>query len=116
MPPEMSLYTDVEHQMATGQFSFGTVRDVTPYNISNLADEVREDGQCLGEIEHFCECVIEGKALCVTARDSRNTIEVVNALYLSAHSGEKVGLPLKESPRVEGLFAEAGERGLRFGR
>ena len=44
----------------------------------------------------------------ICAEDGRQAIEVVNAVYLSSYSGEKVKLPLDKSPDFEKMYEEIG--------
>lgn len=51
------------------------------------------------ELRHFIECVREDKTPLVTGEDGRAVLEILNAAYASARSGQKVVLPFR--PRVK---------------
>ena len=52
------------------------------------------------ELSHFIACVREDKAPLVTGEDGRAVLEMIYAAYLSAKTGQKVRLPLKNPPKV----------------
>ena len=51
------------------------------------------------ELKHFIECVREEKQPLVTGEDGRAVLEVMNAAYQSARTGQKVRLPFQ--PKVK---------------
>ena len=67
------------------------------------------------EMEHFVECVREGKTPLETGEDGRAVVEAVMAAYASAASGRRVALPFEtdalrpidlwKTPRGEGMTA-----------
>jgi len=79
--------------------------DITRYNESNLDIELQRHGRYLKELEHFCECVQEGKEPRTTGEDGRKALEAVLAVYLSSYKGQKVHLPLSEDPDLEEIFS-----------
>jgi predicted dehydrogenase len=87
-----------------------SIHDETRYNDMVLDDELRIAGRYKVEIDHFCECVLEGKPPLTTGLDGRKAIEAINAVYLSAYLGEKVHLPLPSTPDLERVFAELKAR------
>jgi predicted dehydrogenase len=66
------------------------------------------------ELDHFCECVLEGKQPLTSGLDGRKAIEAINAVYLSAYLGEKIHLPLEETPDLPHIFVEMKTRSPRF--
>lgn len=87
--------------------------DVTPYNDANLDLEIKENGQYLRELRHFCDCIINNKQPLTSAHDGRKAIEIITATYLSSWKGEKIKLPLTKQPDLERLFKDI--KGLRPG-
>jgi predicted dehydrogenase len=51
------------------------------------------------ELKHFIECVREDKPPLVTGEDGRAVLEIMNAAYQSARTGQKVPLPFR--PKVK---------------
>jgi predicted dehydrogenase len=51
------------------------------------------------ELKHFIECVREDKSPLVTGEDGRAVLEIMNAAYQSAHTGQKVVMPFR--PKVK---------------
>ena len=87
-----------------------SVYDETRYNSMVLDEELRTSGRYKVELDHFCECVLDGKPPLTTGIDGRKAIEAINAVYLSAYLGEKVHLPLESTPDLERIFAEIKAR------
>jgi len=85
-----------------------SVTDITPRNHPNLDVELRENGQYLKELEHFCDCVLTGKRPLTTGEDGRKAIEVINAVYLSSFRNEVVKLPLEPDYDLEEVFRSMG--------
>ncbi len=81
--------------------------DLTQYNEAVLDLELTASGRYKRELDHFCASIREGTRPLTSGADGRKAIEVVNAVYLSAHLGEKVRLPLTISPDLECIFREA---------
>lgn len=81
-----------------------TRTDLTPGRPWNPMHKVRENWQYLLELEHFCECVINDEEPYTTGADGRAVVEIINAAYLSSHTGEKVKLPLGNFPDVKEIF------------
>jgi len=50
-------------------------------------------------LKHFIECVREEKQPLVTGEDGRAVLEIMNAAYQSARTGQKVRLPFE--PKVK---------------
>ncbi len=51
------------------------------------------------ELKHFIECVREDKPPAVTGEDGRAVLEIMNAAYRSARTGQKVPLPFYSKAR-----------------
>src|SRR5205085_8029098 len=51
------------------------------------------------ELKHFIECVRDDKAPLVTAQDGRAVLEIMNAAYFSARTGQKVPLPFQSKAK-----------------
>src|SRR5947208_15216392 len=51
------------------------------------------------ELKHFIECVREEKQPLVTGEDGRAVLEIMNAAYHSARTGQRVPLPFQ--PKVK---------------
>src|SRR6266540_3001861 len=51
------------------------------------------------ELKHFIECVPEDKEPVVTGEDGRAVLEIMNAAYHSARTGQKVSLPFHPKVR-----------------
>ena len=49
-------------------------------------------------MEHFVDCVQNDKQPLVTGEDGRAVLEIMNAAYHSARTGQKVSLPFR--PKV----------------
>ena len=49
----------------------------------------------VGELQHFVDCVRDGKKPTSNGRDGRNAVEVVLATYKSARDGIKITLPME---------------------
>jgi len=47
------------------------------------------------ELKHFIECVRDDKQPVVTGEDGRAVLEIMNAAYHSARTGQKVPLPFQ---------------------
>ncbi|HID95419.1 MAG TPA: hypothetical protein EYP53_05100 [Candidatus Latescibacteria bacterium] len=88
------------------------VTDVTRYNDFDIDAEVSRSGRYKKELEHFCDCILNDKTPLVTGEDGRKAIEAINAVYLSSQTGQKIRLPLKESPDLEVLFRRMPNRGV----
>jgi predicted dehydrogenase len=59
-----------------------------------------EEGWSYGfpqEMAHFVECIEEGKQPMLTGEDGRVVLEIICAAYLSARTGQKQTLPVKET-------------------
>jgi glucose-fructose oxidoreductase len=82
------------------------VSDETRYNNIVLDEELRTAGRYKVELDHFCERVLDGQPPLTTGLDGRKAIEAINAVYLSAYLGEKVHLPLENTPDLGQIFAE----------
>jgi predicted dehydrogenase len=91
-----------------------SVYDETRYNNIVLDEELRTAGRYKVELDHFCECVLDGKPPLTNGLDGRKAIEAINAVYLSAYLGEKVHLPLESTPDLEQIFAEMKARSPRL--
>jgi len=78
--------------------------DLTLESSWNPLAELSENWQYLKELEHFCECVVKDEEPACTGVDGRAVVEIVNAAYLSAWKGERVRLPLRESPGFKEFF------------
>ena len=68
--------------------------------------DLKENWQYLRELEHFCECVLKDEKTYCTGEDGRAIVEIVNAAYISAWKGERVKLPIKETPDLKEFFVE----------
>ena len=82
------------------------VEDVTPKILDNIDDTLTRTNHFLKEMEHFCDCIINGKTPMITGEDGRKATEISNAGYLSSWKKRKVVLPLPESPDLETFFNE----------
>ncbi len=91
-----------------------SVHDETRYNNLVLDEELRTAGRYKVELDHFCACVLSGNPPLTSGIDGRKAIEAINAVYLSAYLGEKVHLPLEDTPDLERLFAEMKTRSPQF--
>lgn len=49
----------------------------------------------VGELQHFVDCIRDGKKPTSDGRDGRNAVEVVLATYKSARDGVKIALPME---------------------
>ncbi len=90
-----------------------TVLDVTPYDFPsegvdalNPDKRIQKQFSYCKELEYFCDCVIKGNQPCVSGDDGMKAIEVANAVYLSAATGEQVRLPLKEEVDLKRIFED----------
>jgi predicted dehydrogenase len=81
-------------------------RDVTPYNLPNLDDELRTYSHYLREIEAFCESIQSNTPPPATGLDGRKAIEAINAAYLSSWRRQTIHLPLSEAPDLNSYFLE----------
>jgi predicted dehydrogenase len=91
-----------------------SVTDETRYNNIVLDEELRTAGRYKVELDHFCECVLDGKPPLTSGVDGRKAVEAIIAVYVSAHLGEKVHLPLESTPDLERIFAEMKARSPRL--
>ena len=81
-----------------------TTTDVPPYNQGNLDDELRSNAQYLMELSHFCDCILNQLEPHTGGWGGRTAIEVINAVYLSSWSREKVRLPLTKEIDLQSEF------------
>ncbi len=79
-------------------------RDVTPYNLPNLDDELHAHSHYLLEIEAFCESILTRTPPPSAGLDGRKAIEAINAAYLSSWRRETIHLPLTETPDLNDYF------------
>lgn len=70
----------------------------------NPGEEFESSWQYGRELEHFCECVAEGREPAVTGKDGRAVVEILNAAYASVAEGAKIKLPLAASPDLLALM------------
>ena len=82
----------------------GRSRDVTIRNIANLNAEIALHGRYSRELNHFADCVRGRARNRAPASAGRAAIEVVNAAFASAASGEKVKLPLAREIDLADFF------------
>jgi len=82
------------------------VQDLTLSSSWSPLHELRKNWQYLRELEHFCECILKDEEPYCTGEDGRAVVEIVNAAYISAWMGERVRLPLKETPNLKPFFME----------
>jgi len=83
-------------------------RRVTDHTLSTSWCPEREIGthwQYLNELRHFCACIAEQREPAVGGREGYAVVEILNAAYLSAQTGETVRLPLDRVPDFDALFA-----------
>jgi predicted dehydrogenase len=80
--------------------------DETRYNQWALDVELATSARYKREIDHFCECVLQGTPPLTSADDGRKAVEAVTAVYLSAYLGEKIRLPLEATPDLKRIFVE----------
>jgi len=90
------------------------VTDITRFNQWNLDEELKANHRYKKELEHFCDCILNDKQPLVTGEDGKKAIEAINAVYLSSYSGQKVKLPLKQSPDLEKIFLELRSKGIKI--
>lgn len=102
-PFEMTLYEEAEDGRRQ------TI-DETQYAHSVIDLELTQSGRYKRELDHLVAAVLDGAPLEVTGEDGRKAIEAINAGYLSAYLGEKIRLPLKETPDLQRIFTEMKER------
>jgi len=86
--------------------------DISPNYPWNLDEKLRAHFQYLLELNHFLECIRQGRRPIVTGQLGRDALEVINAAYLSSHTGETVGLPLQGAPPLRDIFSAMKENGL----
>lgn len=55
----------------------------------------KDEGGVVKELQHFVDCVRDGKKPMSDGRDGRNAVEIVLATYKSAKEGIKVALPME---------------------
>lgn len=91
-----------------------SVQDETRYNSIVLDEELQTTGRYKVELDHFCDCVLDGQPPVTSGVDGRKAVEAINAVYLSAYLGEKVHLPLQSTPDLERIFAEMKARSPRL--
>lgn len=60
----------------------------------NIPPNKGQDG-VVKELQHFIDCIRDGKKNMSDGRDGRNSIEIVLATYKSAKEGKKVALPMQ---------------------
>ena len=53
------------------------------------------------ELSHFIHCVRTGDTPVITGEDGRAVLEMICAAYLSAKTGARVSLPLKDLPHIQ---------------
>jgi predicted dehydrogenase len=82
------------------------VQDLTLSSSWNPLHELNENWQYLRELEHFCECILKNEKPYCTGEDGKAVVELVNASYISAWKGERMKLPLKETPNLKEFFIE----------
>jgi len=97
-PPVIQLYDHTE-----GHFN-ARATDVTPYLGFDADAETQSANQYLQELEHFCQCVRTGGSPCVSGRDGRHAVEIINATYLSHFRREWIELPLRDTSALPELF------------
>jgi len=56
------------------------------------------------ELMHFVDCVINDKEPLVTGEDGRAVLEIINAAYYSAKTGQKVYLPFDKKAKYPGCL------------
>jgi predicted dehydrogenase len=84
---------------------------ITPNELEAFDVELRQHGQYLRELEHFCRATRGEEPLRLTGEDGLRTAEVVSAAYLSAWRGRKVELPLRdEEPDFDRMFTDLAAR------
>jgi len=84
---------------------------ITPNELEAFDLELRQNGQYLRELEHFCRAVRGEEPLRVTGEDGLRTAELVSAAYISAWRGAKVAIPLQEDePDLAALFTDLKAR------
>jgi UDP-N-acetyl-2-amino-2-deoxyglucuronate dehydrogenase len=84
--------------------------DETRYGDWSLDLEMARFGRYTLELENFCRSALDGTEPIATGLDGRKATEAVNAVYLSAFLGEKVKLPLADSPDLDQIFTEVRKR------
>jgi predicted dehydrogenase len=84
--------------------------DVTRYNQDVLDLEQAANARYKRELDHFRDSIFTGTPPMTTGEDGRKATEAINAVYLSAYTGEKVHLPLRELPELERIFRELKAR------
>ncbi len=56
------------------------------------------------EIAHFAECIENGKTPLLTGEDGRDVLEIICAAYLSARTGKREKLPIRDRKRKPAQF------------
>jgi predicted dehydrogenase len=85
--------------------------DVTRYNQEVLDRELAASGRYKRELDHFRDCVLSGAPPLTGGDDGRKATEAITAVYLSASTGEKIHLPLRDPPDLESIFRDLKARG-----
>jgi predicted dehydrogenase len=80
--------------------------DETQYAHSIIDLELARSGRYKRELDHLVAAVLDGAPLEVSGEDGRKAIEAINAGYLSAYLGQKIRLPLTETPDLARIFTE----------
>jgi len=92
-------------------FRHGEATDVTPEPYDGTPDDLPSSAKYLVELEHFCQCIRDDVMPEVGAAQGRYVMEVINAAYVSASSGQKVSLPLKDPPSLDQIFRDLARLG-----
>ena len=90
-----------------------SVEDVTPHPYRG-SEDYRWNIDCMKNelfsftrsMNHFIDCVLNGKRPLIDGQCGRKTIEVVQSVYYSAWKHETVTLPLKETPDLAKVLME----------
>ena len=62
------------------------VEDVTPKILDNIDDTLTRTNHFLKEMEHFCDCIVNGRTPVITGEDGRRATEISNAA--TCHRGK----------------------------
>jgi predicted dehydrogenase len=111
---------DLRHSSGVWQYTtpyeafihrYGRLREsIKPPFSQNWLEEGRRFGQYKVELDHFVECVREGKPPRTDGHSGRAVIEAICAAYLSAFEHREVVLPLDRTFDMEAFFARIERR------
>lgn len=75
------------------------VSDDVSYSLPKTSISFRVEGRLEGafkwSLEHFVNCIVEGREPITSAQEARQVAEIVEAIHLSIETGQPINLPLK---------------------